>query len=770
MLIRIAILLFVFNLTQAQNIPLGQWEVHVPYTSATDIAIQEDKIWGVLENALTVIDVEDNAINKITKASGLSDVNPVAIAVDTATASIIVAYSNANIDIIRNGSIINIPAIKNANIIGSKRVNQLRTYNGFAYVATGFGIVEIDINGEEIKDSYFIGLGNSNLNTNDVYVDADYIYAATEDGVIRGNKSPFVNLSNANDTTAWLRYNFETNGIPETNTEAINALGNQLYAVQGAEVFKLDINSRQWNEDTMFENWVTKSLDQFNNSLYFAQEETINGFVTNARILSFDGQDYATIQENNGMNRPRGAAIYPSGNLWIADEFQGVLKAQNGFANAFIANGPYKNTALKMDASEGKVFIASSNLNPNLPSNDDDNLPYGFYVSENQQWTNYNEFNAAALQGSFDIADLAYIPTENKVLIGTDGAGMIEMDLGTGEGNTMLTPPNSNQPYRCVAVESDDNGNVWFANSFSTGMPLACRKPNGEYVYFTSRTGALLNKVINDIAIDESNLIYLSTISNGIYVYDYNNTLDDQSDDQISNINTNFNLNSNNVKSIAVDQDNALWIGTIDGVGVLSCNIFAGNCAVQQPCIPREDTTNFCDNLLVGEFVNAIAVDPANRKWFGTNGGLFLQSSNGEESIYAFTVDNSPLLSNTIRSIAIDEQTGDVFIATDRGINSFRAEATNTDENASDDPIVYPNPVRPEYKGPIAIKNLANNSVVKILDVAGFLVHETRALGGQAIWDGNDPNGDRAKSGVYIVLSASDDGSTKRSTKFVLIN
>jgi hypothetical protein len=165
-----------------------------------------------------------------------------------------------------------------------------------------------------------------------------------------------------------------------------------------------------------------------------------------------------------------------------------------------------------------------------------------------------------------------------------------------------------------------------------------------------------------------------------------------------------------------------------------------------------------------------MAIDPANRKWIGTNGGIFLQSADGLQTIYNFTEDNSPLLSNIIRSVAVDDRTGDVYIGTDKGINTFRAEATLTEPGVSGNPYVYPNPVRPDYSGPIAIKNLANNGNVKILDAAGFVVFETESTGGTAVWDGLGANGQRVHSGVYIVLSADEDGNNKKTAKFVYIH
>jgi len=156
---------------------------------------------------------------------------------------------------------------------------------------------------------------------------------------------------------------------------------------------------------------------------------------------------------------------------------------------------------------------------------------------------------------------------------------------------------------------------------------------------------------------------------------------------------------------------------------------------------------------LFEEEVTAIAVDGANRKWLGTHNGIFLQSPDGETEIAHFNTENSPLLNNNITDIEIDQTNGDVYIGTDAGINVVRTDAIAGRTVHSSNAYAFPNPVRPEYDGPIAIRGLAEDAIVKITDIQGTLVYETQALGGQAIWYGRDLAGQRAASGVYLVFS-----------------
>jgi hypothetical protein len=167
--------------------------------------------------------------------------------------------------------------------------------------------------------------------------------------------------------------------------------------------------------------------------------------------------------------------------------------------------------------------------------------------------------------------------------------------------------------------------------------------------------------------------------------------------------------------------------------------------------------------------VRSIAVDGADRKWIATKNGAWLMSAEGEKVIYRFTEENSPLLSNDVKRIAIDGKTGEIFFATANGICSFRSTATEGGEK-NENVLVFPNPVPPGYSGTIAIRGLVNNAIVKITELDGRLVYQTRALGGQAVWDGKDYRGRKISGGVYLVL-VSDDGRTENlATKIIFIS
>jgi hypothetical protein len=227
------------------------------------------------------------------------------------------------------------------------------------------------------------------------------------------------------------------------------------------------------------------------------------------------------------------------------------------------------------------------------------------------------------------------------------------------------------------------------------------------------------------------------------------------------------NLPSNEVFSIAKDKNGFIWIGTAAGIGIVQCpeQVFeAGGCEAILPVVQQDQFAGF---LFQNEEVKTIAVDGANRKWIGTRNGVWLVSEDGDKIIYRFTEDNSPLLSNDIKKIAIDPQSGEVYISTFKGICSFRSTATDAQEHTSKI-LVYPNPVPPGYNGTIAIRGVTNNATVKIAELNGRLVFQTRALGGQAVWNGRNYKGDKVASGVYLVLIKDDNGTERQVGKIVM--
>jgi len=269
---------------------------------------------------------------------------------------------------------------------------------------------------------------------------------------------------------------------------------------------------------------------------------------------------------------------------------------------------------------------------------------------------------------------------------------------------------------------------------------------------------------VSQMIVDDANQVFIvSPKGNGLICYNYGTSIDAVNDDKWKNYLVgagNGNLPSNNVQCIAKDKNGFIWVGTDKGIGIIQCSseIFSG--AGCDALIPIVQQDRFAGYLFHDESVQCIAVDGANRKWIGTKNGVWLISPDGDKIIYQFTTENSAILSNDVKKIAINPISGEVFMATFSGICSFRSTATEATES-NQSVLVFPNPVPPGYNGSIAIRGLANNALVKIAELNGTLVYQTRALGGQAIWDGKNYKGQKIASGVYIVIVRDDTGNEK---------
>lgn len=325
----------------------------------------------------------------------------------------------------------------------------------------------------------------------------------------------------------------------------------------------------------------------------------------------------------------------------------------------------------------------------------------------------------------------------------------------------------------------DSSHNLWMVNS-ETSQAVHVLKDNGEWVTMDCPELSEASNFGRTI-FDRRGWLWATSSrieSGGLFCLDYNHTIDDRSDDHERFV-TQFTdqdgtiLDQRAVYCIAEDKEGAIWIGTNQGPLVLNnpSDFFSEDLRCTRIKINRDDGSGLADVLLDNETINAIAVDGANRKWIGTeSNGIYLLSADGTETIQHFTPDNSPLPSASIQSIAIHPRNGEVYIGTSKGLASYQSDATEAEESFDKGNVrAYPNPVRPEYNGPITITGMEYDSDVKITDMAGHLVYQGRSLGGQFVWDGRNRQGRRVASGVYMVLAADKHGKEGVACKILVV-
>lgn len=750
-----------------QGIPIGHWRDHLPYHEGIGIAEIGDKIYVATSFALFYYDKRDASVSRLSKVNGLSDIRISAIRADDAGEMLIVAYENANIDIIIGNNVFNVNDIRRRQNLPNRTINNIRFIGNRVYLSCGFGIVVLNPVRREIIDTYIIGPGGTAVNVFDLLLDDQHLVASTDQGMFRA----YINSPNLASFQFWSRDN--SHPTPNAKFNKLELFDSKLIANKAGTghnndtLFVLDNNSWQYIDSQ--NSSMVMGLSISDNRLLVSRRHQLtifdNHFVVLERITNY----------NPGTPAPRAALFCSDNILNIADANDGLLRRiEPGAFQRIKPGGPATQNVYAMASSDNHLWIVPGGRNPSWGSLFFTGMVYGF---SDENWVNYNQWNTPGMEPLRDLLTIAVHPNNPKHLYaGSWGGGLLE--LNDGQVVAIYNNTNSSiQPNVFAAdwfgiggLAFDDNNNLWISNSSAAHL-LSVKKADGTWRSF-DLSPAASGIDFGGITIDNTGQKWMMVRDHGLVVFNDNGTIDNTADDRVRRLSGavgNGNLPGTLILSMAVDHDGELWIGTTEGTAVIRNpgNVFTGgNFDAQRLLIEFGGYTRY---LLEEETVTAIAVDGANRKWFGTDrAGVFLMSADGSEQIYNFNQDNSPLLSNSITSITITEN-GEMFFGTSLGLIAFRAEATPPTPTPTE-VLVFPNPVRPEYDGVIAIKGLEFDSEIRITDIAGNIVFKTRSFGGQAIWNGRDMNGQRAASGVYLVFISDREGMESLATKILFMH
>jgi hypothetical protein len=734
--------------------PVGLWREHLPYNSATDVAAGGGKVLAATPYSLFSVNITTNEVERLSRITGLSETGISAIRFDETGEKLLVAYSNSNIDILYRNDIYNIPDIKRDNIIGDKTVYNVFPLSGRFFLSTGLGIIVIDAVRFEVNDTWFIGTGGNQVKVNGFTGDAVYYYAATEEGL---KKVP-INTTNPANYLNWQL-------VSGTNGLSAGACKNVL-TVQGRVVVQkndslLVQNGNNWSL-LYTDGWPFVSTVASENKILICERQPTG--ISRVMVLNADGTLNRTIGNVAAISYPR-KAIVVNGTPWVADQFGCLSRFGAGSAyEQYSLNSPQEKASGEMLVYNNVFYATAGSVNDawNYLYNGD-----GIYSFNEGIWTNTNRYKYAALDTLLDFITLAVDKRDETIWAGSYGGGLLHIKTGPSfeifKQNNLGAAVGDPSSYRVSGLAFDGENNLWISN-YGASQPWRVRKADGSWKSF-SLPFTIVENAVSQIVIDNNNYKWIvSPKGSGLICYDHGASIDNINDDKWRRYGTgtgNGNLPSADVLCVAKDKNGFLWLGTGDGVAVIECPELAfrsPTCDAIWPVVPNG---NFAGYLFKGQEVRSMAVDGADRKWVATRNGVFLVSATGEKVIYQFTETNSPLLSNDVRKIAIDGKTGEVYFATLKGICSFRSTATEGGET-NENVLVFPNPVPPGFTGTIAIRGLVNNAVVKITELDGRLVYQTRALGGQAIWDGRNYKGQRISSGAYLVL-VSDDGRKERT-------
>lgn len=407
--------------------------------------------------------------------------------------------------------------------------------------------------------------------------------------------------------------------------------------------------------------------------------------------------------------------------------------------------------------------------------------PGTIQVLDKDNWTIYDDSIAAKTGIKYvDVNSVDIDPLDPNHVFAGAKSGLYEFQNGkfikhyNSENSLITSFNNTSKNYQLItSIKYDSDGNLWMLNSQSpSNQSLIEYTKDGKWV--SHHKPELYNLGSMECLMQDSRGL-LWFVNNhhelpSIYCYQ-------ASTDQL-NIYSSFvnedgtTLTPNYVRYVTEDKNHDMWIGTNIGPLLLyKKDITSDTPIFTQVKVPRNDGTNYADYLLSGVDISCIAIDGSNRKWFGTNGnGIYVISNDCLTQVYHFTTNNSNLLSNNIESIAINEQTGEVFVGTDKGLCSYMSDASSPNNEMTKDNVwAYPNPVKPDYTGLITITGLSFDADIKIVTTNGILVNQGRSNGGIYTWDGKDQNGKKVASGVYMVETATSDGNKGTVCKIAII-
>ena len=742
---------------------IGEWTLYQSYHNVTYCEVVGDKIYVLASGALYSYNTNDNEVRTYDKITHLSDIEITHIKYSSFVDGLVIIYKNANIDILYNDeSVYNISDFKNK-ILPNKTINNIDIQGNTAYLSTAFGIVVLNLENLEFSNTY-----NLELNTYCTLTYKDKIYAGTSSGLYCCDMG-----KNMLDKNNWVQLN-------DKSTEGICTLGGIIYCL---------------TKDTGI-----NTLDPDNGLLKnIAKSSSYHRIYNNGNEIIAPGKNKTTIIDSNKKvftyNTSNNVHTSKKGEkYWDCKGYNGLVEYRlkenkPEIIKEYIQpNSPIRNYCEYMKCTgAGKLLVAGGNINYF------DNIFHEGtlveYDYKNNKWINLPEDTIKSVTGYnyVNICSVDEDPTEpGHYFASSFGYGVYEFKDGKfikhyNHKNSKIESVSSGKYayayVRVPTVKFDNEGNLWCVNSDVKNI-VKVRKKDTTWVSLNYKDIEYWETAAKPY-IDSRGWLWLTAIQGdpGLFCAKTNNTPFDTSDDTTKKWINKF-INQDGISydiyqlfDIAEDKNGEIWVGTNIGVFVIdNPEKFFNDGIFKQIKIARNDGTGLADYFMSGIYIKDIEIDGANRKWIGTNSnGIYLVSADGQETIHHFTTENSPLPSDCIESIAINDITGEVFIGTDKGIVSYMGDATTpTNELEKGNIHAYPNPVRADYNGKITIVGLTYDCNVKIVDAAGYLINEGESNGGMYSWNGRNMRGEKVASGVYYVLTYDSNGKEGVATKILI--
>ena len=728
---------------------MQQWTLHFSYVNPTEIAASSKQIYAAANGSLFSVDRTDGELNYWNKATGLRGNSVAHIAYDVHSSKLIIAYENGQIDLMNEeGEVYTMPDISMK--AGSVDVDIHSIYVGRqnTYLAMSFGIIVVNTKRGEVSDTYYIGANAASVDVQLVTEWNDTLYAFSYDRMYKAALR-----DNLVDYSYW-----QSEALPFEQASQVATHKDKLYVLAHDSLYR---------REGM--NWLLVRPEKI--VWMHANDGQLLAYQSGTGLHSLTDEDQwkgicATYVATD--------AVYSNGEYWLAEEGKGLVQLGTESDQFFRPEGPMSNFGYRLYAAHNRIYVA-----PGGRWATQFNRQSSLSIYDGQSWSGIPWPDTWYYTGHAIIDAVSYgiDPTDaGHFFVATYGTGVFEFKDYKGyahydsSNSTLRKATDDASDYyftRTDGAMMDKQGNLWVLNATSIGSPIHVRNSFGQWkaldlpFSFTTPYG-----IWTDSRNENRKWLFDQRGDNkGVILLDDGGTPTSTFDDRYVKRSSWIDQNGNTVTpssfySFAQDHTDRIWIGTDKGIVLIPSGVdFFSSNSCHRIIIPRNDGTNLGDYLLGNEQINCLAVDGGNRIWIGTaSSGLYLIEDD-TITVAHFTENNSLLPSNTIQSIAILPKTGEVFVGTDRGIASYRSDASEAQEDMSG-AYAYPNPVRPGYSGVISITGLMDNTVVNIVDAGGNLVCKTKSHGGTAVWDGKLPDGRRATPGVYTAMCNAANGHT----------
>ena len=748
---------------------VGLWNDLFSYNKINKLALgQTNEVIGLSENGIIIFNSLEKSFQKISKTNGLNDVAPTAVAYIADENTIVLGYQNGNIDLLKSSGTVNVPDFKLSNIIGDKSIKHIDIQDNLAYLSTGIGLLVLNLEEYEIKNTALLG---DNGSAEQVlftlhYNQKMYSVGPNEINSIESNNPFLANFQNWDVT------------FSSGNGKIVSAYGFEqwiYFIIEEQNTYTI------WKGDILLNSFEPLSAINTNaapRSLWCNGDAITVSLEDRYLILNNQGEIVFEDNQNDWLYlSPNHVIIDASGKKWLGNQILGLCSREvDGTEKIHTPIGPYSNTMRKVNPYNDQVWLATGNVFPWWGNT----YTYCFQSAYIQNsWINESFGNGANTfgDGVFDVLDVAVDPNDNKhVLFGSWEEGLIErqtdgriniFNSATGNNPLNSSVDTANNWTAVGSVQFDLSGNAWIGNSFSEN-PVVVYTKEKQFIDFNFSPMVSKSDIVEQVFHSQAGYVFAIIRGKGVLAINYNGTIDNKDDDVYKLLvdkEGQGGLPTKDVYSITEDLDGNIWLGTIKGVAIFYNQeaIFTEeNFDAEQILISQDGNTQI---LLETEAINNIEIDGGNNKWIATqNNGVYRFSPDGLTQLAHYTKENTPLPSNNVYDIGINQANGQIFFATDRGLISYTGDATNFD-NKMEKVYAYPNPVPSDYQGLISIQGLAYESQVRITDIAGKMVFSGSSEGGRCVWNGKDAQGNRPSAGVYIIMAGDSQGDDKNVSK-----